>query len=183
LLILFLLAVGGIAAFAVSNLTSDDSSGGKRAPASGGAGGAALRIVEATAFDPPPGDGGEHSDAAPRVFDGDPGTAWETDRYSNRNFGNAKPGVGLSVRLDAPHDITSVTITSLEAGWNGQIYIADQPGNSLDDWGQPRATLDNIPAMHAFPVNGARGQYVLVWCTRLPPSNKLQIGDIKVEGR
>jgi hypothetical protein len=87
------------------------------------------------------------------------------------------------VKLDAPHDITSVTVTSPEGGWNGQIYVADQPGDSLDAWGQPRATGDNVPATHPFALNGVRGQYVLVWCTRLPPSNKLQVGDIKVEGR
>ncbi|HYU38531.1 MAG TPA: hypothetical protein VEM59_01675, partial [Acidimicrobiia bacterium] len=60
---------------------------------------------------------------------------------------------------------------------------ADQPGDSLDAWGQPRASGDDLPATHPFQLNGARGQYVLLWCTRLPPSDKLQVGDIKVEGR
>ncbi len=89
---------------------------------------------------------------------------------------------GLWVQLDAPHDVTSVTVTALEGGWSGEIYVADQPGNTLDAWGPARATGDNLPATHPFALN-ARGQYVLVWCTQLPPSNKLQIGDIKVEGR
>ena len=42
---------------------------------------------------------------------------------------------------------------------------------------------DSLAATHAFDVSNARGKYVLVWCTQLPSSNKLQIGDIKVEGR
>jgi tRNA A-37 threonylcarbamoyl transferase component Bud32 len=184
LLILALLAAGGIAAFAVSNLTGgDDSSSGNGgsggAPASGGG---ALRIVEAAAFDPLA-DGGEHSSEAPRAIDGDPGSFWQTDRYNTRDFGNAKAGVGLWVRLDAPHDITSVTVAALEGGWSGEVYVADQAGNTLEAWGQPRASGNDVPATHAFPVNGARGQYVLIWCTNLPPSYKLQIGDIKVEGR
>jgi eukaryotic-like serine/threonine-protein kinase len=181
LLILLLLVVGGIAAYALANLTGDDESagggGGDNPPA---AGGGVLPIVEASAFDPL-GDGEEHSDEAPLAIDNDPGSVWQTDRYNSRDLD--KPGVGLWVRLDGPHDITSVTATSLEGGWNGQIYVADQPGTTLEAWGQPVATGESIPATHRFDVNGARGEYVLVWVTRLPPSNKLQVGDVKVEGR
>ena len=179
LLILLLLVAGGITALVLSNLSSDDSGGGAGPQASSGGG--VLPIVEASAFDPL-GDGGEHSSEAPRVFDSDPGTLWQTDGYSNRNFGNAKAGVGLWVQLDASHDISKVTVTTLENGWSGEIYVADRPGSTLDAWGSPQATGDNVPATHPFALN-ARGQYVLVWCTQLPPSDKLQIGDIKVEGR
>ena len=118
----------------LSNLSSDDSSGGANPqPSSSGV----LPIVEASAFDPL-GDGGEHSSEAPRGFDSDPGTVWQTDGYSNRNFGNAKAGVGLWVQLDAPHDITSVTVSAVDGGWSGEIYVADQPGDTLDVWGAPR---------------------------------------------
>jgi eukaryotic-like serine/threonine-protein kinase len=178
LLILLLLVAGGITALVLSNLSSDDSGGGA-APQASSSG--VLPIVEASAFDPFV-DGEEHSSEVPRAVDRDPGTAWQTDGYSNRNFGNAKPGVGLWVQLDAPHDITSVTVTALDGGWSGEIYVADQPGSTLDAWGPARESGDNLPAVHPFDLN-AHGQYVLVWCTQLPPSNKLQIGDIKVEGR
>jgi eukaryotic-like serine/threonine-protein kinase len=181
LVILALLAAGGIAAYAVSSLTSDDSSsgngGGGGAPASGGS---VLPIAEARDFDPF-GDGGEHSGEAPLAVDSDPGTVWQTSTYASRDLD--KPGVGIWVKLDVPHEITSVTVTAREGGWSGQIYIADQVGTSLDAWGQARATGDNVPAMHPFDLNGARGEYVLVWCTQLPPSHQLRIGDIKVEGR
>jgi eukaryotic-like serine/threonine-protein kinase len=179
LVILLLLVAGGITAYVVSNLTSDDAVGGGNGAQASSAGGV-LPIVEASAFDPFV-DGEEHSSEAPRAIDGNPGTAWQTDRYNSRDLD--KPGVGLWVRFDAPHDITSVTVTALEGGWSGEIYVADQPGDSLAAWGRPRASMDNIPATHAFPLTNARGQYVLMWCTQLPPSNKLEIGDIKVEGR
>jgi eukaryotic-like serine/threonine-protein kinase len=179
LVILLLLVAGGITAYVVSSLTSDDAGGGGNGAQASSAG-RVLPIVEASAFDPFV-DGEEHSSEAPRVFDRDPGTAWQTDRYNSRDLD--KPGVGLWVRLDAPYDITSVTVMALEGGWSGEIYVADQPGDSLAAWGQPRQSGDNIPATHAFPLTNTQGQYVLVWCTQLPPSNKLQIGDIKVEGR
>jgi serine/threonine protein kinase len=180
LLIVLLLALGGVAAYALASLTGDDSGGGGTNTPAGNT--SALQLVEASDFDPF-GGGSEHSEETPRAIDGDPGTAWQTESYTNRNFGNAKPGVGLWVKLDEPREITSVTVTALENGWSGQIYVADQPGGSLEAWGQPRATGDDVPATHRFDLNGARGEYVLVWCTRLPSSNKLQIGDIKVEGR
>jgi len=180
LVILLLLVAGGITAYALSSLTSDDSGNGTETPA---ANTGALRIVDAKDFDPPPGGGSEHSDETQHVFDDDAGTTWQTESYSNRDFGNAKPGVGLWVKLEAVRDIASVTVTALESGWSGQIYVADQPGGTLDAWGPPRAAGDNNPATRPFALNDARGQYVLVWCTQLPPSNKLQIGDIKVEGR
>src|SRR5213078_1992816 len=91
-------------------------------------------------------------------------------------------GVGLWVQLDAAHDVTTVTVTTLEDGWSAQIYVADQPGSSLDAWGPARTSGDNLPAVQRFDLN-ARGQYVLIWCTQLPQSDKLQIGDVKVEGR
>jgi serine/threonine protein kinase len=179
LVILLLLVAGGITAYALSNLTSENSGGGNGSQATSGGGGV-LPIVEASAFDPF-GDGGEHSSEAPRAFDSNPNTVWQTDGYNSRDLD--KPGVGLWVQLDARHDITTVTVTALEGGWSGEIYVADQPGTSLDAWGPPRASSDNIPATHAFPLSSTQGQYVLVWCTQLPPSNKLQIGDFKVEGR
>ncbi|MDQ6853389.1 MAG: hypothetical protein M3046_06805, partial [Actinomycetota bacterium] len=184
LLILALVVVGGLAAFVVSNLTGDSGGGG------GGGGGATpvpgagvLPIAEAKDFDPFGPDGAEHPNETRRAIDGDPATAWPTEEYSNRNFGNAKPGVGLWVRLDAPHDITTVTVTTLEGGWSADIYVADQAGTSLDAWGPVRATGDNLGTSHPFDLKGAHGQYVLVWCTHLPPSNKLQIAEINVEGR
>jgi serine/threonine protein kinase len=180
-LILLLLVAGGITALVLSNLSGDDSGGGNGSQATSGGG--VLPIVEAQDFDPPPGGGSEHGDEARFAIDDDPGTTWQTEGYSNRNFGNAKPGVGLWVRLDASQDISTVTVTTLENGWSGQIYVADQPGTTLDAWGPVRATGDNVAATHAFDLSNARGQYVLVWCTQLPEANKLQIGDIKVEGR
>ncbi len=180
LLILLLFAAGAVAAYALTNLTDENSGGGGGSPA---AASRALPITEAHDFDPPPGGGSEHGDEARFAIDGDPGTTWQTEGYSNRNFGNAKSGVGLWVQLDASHEISNVTVTTVEDGWSAQIYVADQPGNTLAAWGPVRATGDNVASTHQFDLANTRGQYVLVWCTQLPDANKLQIGDVKVEGR
>jgi tRNA A-37 threonylcarbamoyl transferase component Bud32 len=176
-LILVLLGAGAAVAYALTNL-----GGGSDAPGTAAAATQALPIAAAHDFDPPPGDGSEHLESAHFAIDGDPGTTWQTEGYANRNFGNSKSGVGLWVQLDAAHDVTAVTVTTLEDGWSAQIYVADQPGSTLDAWGPARVSGDNLAAVHRFDLN-ARGQYVLVWCTQLPQSDKLQIGDVKVEGR
>jgi hypothetical protein len=182
LLILVLLGAGAAAAYALASRNGDSETGGTSTSAA--ASDRALTITEAQDFDPMgEGDGGEHSDETQLAIDDDPGTAWPTENYSNRNFGNAKPGVGLWVRLDASHDITAVTVTTREDGWSGQIYVAEQPGDSLEAWGQPRAGGDDVQATHRFEVSDARGQYVLMWFTRLPPSNRLQVGAVEVQGR
>ena len=176
-LILALLGAGAAVAYVLANVN-----GGSDSPGTAAAASQALPIAAAHDFDPPPGGGSEHPEDVHFAIDGAAGTAWQTEGYSNRNFGNAKPGVGLWVQLDTAHDVTAVTVTTLEDGWSGQIYVADQPGSSLDAWGQARASGDSLPAVQRFGLN-ARGQYVLVWCTQLPASDKLQIGDVKVEGR
>src|SRR5262245_82921 len=180
LLILLLLGAGAAAAYVFSTVSDDAGSGGGNTAE---AASQALPITEAQDFDPPPGDDSEHGEDAHLAIDGDPRTAWQTEGYSNRNFGNAKPGVGLWVQLDASHDIPAVTVTTLDDGWSAQIYVADQPGSTLAAWGPVRAAADDVPATHTFSLSNTRGQYVLVWCTQLPTSTKLQIGDVKVEGR
>ncbi|HMG26691.1 MAG TPA: hypothetical protein VKH36_07730, partial [Acidimicrobiia bacterium] len=178
LLVLALLGAGGAAAYLLA--TSSDDAG---PAAKAGAASRALPIVAARDFDPAPGDGSEHPDETRFAIDGDPRTTWQTESYANRNFGNAKSGVGLWVQLDAAHDISSIVVTTLEDGWSAQIYVADQPGDTLAAWGPARAGGDGLPAVNTFALQRTRGQYVLIWCTQLPETDKLQIGDVKVEGR
>jgi serine/threonine-protein kinase len=182
LLTLVLVGAGTAAAAAYFFATSSDTTTSRGSNTPGGAS-QALPLVAAHDFDPPPGDGSEHPDETQFAIDGDPGTTWQTESYSNRNFGNAKSGVGLWVQLDVPHDISSVVVTTLDNGWSAQIYVANQPGSTLDSWGPVRASGNNVPAVNTFRLPNTHGQYVLIWCTQLPTTNKLQIGDVKVQGR
>ena len=179
LLVVLMGAGGAIAYFFATSSDNPTQRGGNTA----GAASQALPLVAAHDFDPPPGDGSEHPEDTQFAIDGDPGTTWQTESYSNRNFGNAKPGVGLWVQLDAPHDISSVVVTTLDNGWSAQIYVADQPGSTLASWGPVRTAGNNVPAVNTFKLNNTHGQYVLIWCTQLPTTDKLQIGDVKIEGR
>src|SRR5438552_1646088 len=69
------------------------------------------KLVGAQAFDPF-GGGGEHDEQAHNIIDGDPATAWNTERYASRRFGNLKPGVGIAVQLDRAEKLTQLQVTS-----------------------------------------------------------------------
>ena len=56
-----------------------------------------LAILSADGFDPD-GDGREKP-VRPKVFDGDPNTAWMSEGYKTPNLGGLKPGVGVIVDL------------------------------------------------------------------------------------
>ena len=164
--------------FGVRALTGGDDGGG-----GGPARAAALTIVGAGAFDPPPGDGDENGDRAGAVFDPDLENAWETQQYQapSEEFGGIKDGVGLYVELDGVHPVRDVGVAALESGWSAEIYVADEPGSALEDWGEPRASVSDAGTSAELDVApGTRGRYVLLWLTRLPASGKLHITGVQV---
>ena len=73
-------------------------------------------------------------------------------------------------------------VQSPTKGWNARVYIADAAGAALGDWGEPDASLDDIGGDAEFTLDGAEGQAVLVWITRLGDGNKVEIAEVALEG-
>ena len=138
-----------------------------RGDSGGTASAAPLPPSSATAFDPPPGDGSENDDEAIEAIDGDPATAWTTEGYNSREFGNLKPGVGLIVELDDSHTIDSVVLDSPTTGWSVEIYVSAEVGQTLADWGPPVGGGEGLDVDPEFPLDGIEGRVVLVWITDL----------------
>ncbi|MGH8985389.1 MAG: protein kinase domain-containing protein [Acidimicrobiia bacterium] len=177
--LLVLAAVGVVAYAGVRALTDDGGGGGGGVTTPAGP----VTIVGADDFDPLGDDQEENQESAGNVFDGNPRTAWETEQYQApaQEFGGAKDGVGIFVELDGVDDLSTVTVTADEAGWSAEVYVADQPGADLAAWGQTRGTVDDAGTTADIALrDGTRGRYVLVWLTRLPPSGKLRVSDIRV---
>ncbi|MGE3618878.1 MAG: protein kinase [Acidimicrobiia bacterium] len=120
----------------------------------------------ATAFDPE-GDGHEHDDEAPLAVDGDPATAWTTENYQARDITRLKPGVGLVLDLDRVTDLTALQLRSPTQGWKVHVYLADEPADTLEGWGEPVFRSAEIPATTDAPaevdLGGHRAGAVLVW--------------------
>ncbi|MCA1726429.1 MAG: hypothetical protein LC722_01870, partial [Actinobacteria bacterium] len=145
----------------------------------------ALRIASARDVDPA-GDGGENGDDVDLAFDGDPATAWETERYDTSAFGALKPGVGLSIDLGSTREIRQLTVVSSLSGWTFQIrgITADLPGAIRPD-SEGRRSFTVTDGRAVITMAPFRARTVLIWITALVPEGdgfKASIGEIEIRG-
>src|SRR3954467_3751439 len=89
----------------------------------------------AHAFDPPPGDGSEHSDEVAFAVDRDKTTTWSTESYRGGTLN--KPGVGLYVDASPGVAAGALQVSTPHDGWAASVYAARSgPPDKLDDWTQ-----------------------------------------------
>jgi serine/threonine-protein kinase len=169
-----ILVAGAIAGFLVVEAARDDGAGGSKAT------GVSPQVVGVSDFDPE-GDKTEHPETTDAAVDGDPGTAWTTERYDSTAFGGLKSGVGLRLDLAQPADVSSVEIDTTEGGWSAEVYVADAPGDSLTAWGSPLGSVEDAGSNARIEPGGtASGSAVLVWFTRLPTSGQVAVAEVRV---
>lgn len=128
-----------------------------------------LRPVSAVSFDPF-GDGqGENNQLAYLAVDGNPATAWHTEWYASASFGNWKPDTGLL--LDMGRTVTIGTVRLLlgrQPGADFQVRVG-AVASSLTDLHFVAHASDGGGQMSLHLTSPARGRYVLIWFTQLPP--------------
>ena len=142
-----------------------------------------LAILSADGFDPD-GDGKENGQSAPKVFDGDPNTAWMSEGYKTPNLGGLKPGVGVIVDLGPNVTPKHVDLT-LGAPASLEIYVAAD--RSLTNATKVAEATD---AKGAFgfdlpPDQTAGKQYLIVWFTNLSQVDgfyRAVLGEVSVLG-
>jgi hypothetical protein len=128
----------------------------------------ALPVAALLDFDPA-GDGGEHPERLRSVNDNDPEDGWYTERYTSRDFGSLKPGVGLVVRLEAPTAVDRLVVGSPDTGWSMAVYASRDVPNDLADWGQPLAEVQDVGGDALVNLGGEVVATLLVWITDLGP--------------
>ena len=149
-----------------------------------------LRPVSAHGFDPldTQGDPNDENDAlAGYAIDGNPATAWRSQYYlGNPVFGGLKAGSGLILDMGRRVRLRSVTVTfGAEPGADVAVEIGGNhtTGGSHTIGGSGTlaapalgtfttvATADGVGGTHTFRTSSpARGRYLLIWFTRLPPA-------------
>jgi serine/threonine-protein kinase len=157
-----------------------------------------MGISAVQAFDPPcerslcapgqrGGDDKENQELAALAADDDPGTAWRTEGYNNRDITVLKPGVGLVLQLESVRELVDLTIDSPTTGWRAQIYVARTDPGALAGWGEPVVTTDALGAgTSTLDLAGARGGAVLIWITDrgdAPGRAGVEISEVEVSGR
>ena len=134
-----------------------------------------------SAFDPQ-GDGHEHDHELPHLTDDNVASAWETERYSSREFGGLKRGVGFVLQLDGSRELGRLELSSSSRGWSAEVYVADgvkatpPPG----EWGPAVATRAGIEGDATFDLDGRQGGAVLVWLTELGDTNAVSVGEVRL---
>jgi len=164
---------------------SDLGSGADGGAGGGGGGGGGAReqvpVTAALPFDPPPGSGAEHDGELPFLIDGNPGTVWTTETYSNRSFGDLKDGVGFVLQLDGPRRLDELQLTSASRGWSAEVLVADSPRAAREAWGSPVDEESGIgEGSVTFDLGGRTGAAVLVWITELGEGNSVAVGEARV---
>ena len=148
----------------------------------------ALKPVSATSFDPY-GDGlGENNQLAYLAIDGDPDTDWHTDWYSSASFGGLKPGTGLL--LDMGRTVTISTVRVLLGDLPSADFqvsvVAAAPSLAVPPAVARASGAGGQVSLHL--TSPARGRYVLIWFTRLPPADassgtfQASVYDVTLEG-
>jgi hypothetical protein len=134
----------------------------------------------------------ETSNNASMAIDGSRATAWNTQYYlGNPVFGGLKQGSGLILDMGKPVTLKSVEVQfGAIPGADVQIMVGDtaspQTQATVSSF-TTVATATNVAGDHLFRVTSkARGRYVLIWFTKLPPmagSAHKRPADAKYEAR
>ncbi|MDQ3065608.1 MAG: protein kinase [Actinomycetota bacterium] len=147
-LLLLAAVVGGLV------LTRDDA--GNDAP--GTAQSEPVLLEGVSSFDPPPGDGEEHSERVGDATDGDGATYWTTESY--RAF--SKPGVGLVLEADgAPSQIGLTTDTP---GFTAEIRAGDSARGPFDT---VVGKAQTVGASAVWELDETEARFFAVWITQL----------------
>jgi hypothetical protein len=139
-----------------------------------------LPVTAISALDPQ--GGGESSETAPRAIDGDPATAWESQRYNSATFAGLKDGMGLLLDLGVEVDVTQVQLS--DGGDGGSVSLLTAPGPALDG-STPVATTPAGGPQTLTPAEPVRSRYLVVWFTELPTTEgvfRASVSEIVVTG-
>lgn len=145
---------------------------------------APIGIVQAQAWDPQ-GDNQEGNASASRSFDGDPTTMWRSQTYRTAAFGGlAKTGIGLILDLGQQTTVRQVQV-DLRGGSDLTAYVASR--ESLDG-ATSIGTSSGVDGTVTFtaPPEGAKGQLVILWFTKLASDGgsgfQAQVAEVRVSG-
>jgi serine/threonine protein kinase len=142
-----------------------------------GGGGAPVRLRGFSGYDPQ-GDGGEHDGTAGEATDGQIGTSWETETYSNSDFGNLKSGVGLVLDAGSPRKLSQLTVRSDTTGFTAVIKSGGSPNGPFTAVSDPQT----VGSRTTFSLHGAAAEYYVIWITRLPEGGVAHVNEVSARG-
>lgn len=117
----------------------------------------------------PGGSDNDSPDDVDLAVDGDPTTAWTTQRYNSPEFGNLRPGVGLLLDLGQPREVREVRVQVGSPGLSLRVHAGTAPDPALLDTPAVGAAPSAAAEVVVRPSDPVTAQFWVVWIDRLPP--------------
>ncbi len=137
-------------------------------------------IVAIADFDPEGDNRQENPQLTAFAIDGAPGTAWTTERYATPDLGGVKSGVGLVLTLARPSSVRTIEIDAAAQDWSVQVY-AGTGATTLAGWGSPVGAGERLGTTARLDIDpDSDATAVLLWFTRVPPSGRLEIREVRL---
>ena len=116
------------------------------------------------------------------AYDGNPNTAWSTNRYFGANFAGLRHGLGLAITLTGAHKLHQLKVLSPTQGWSAQVFAASAVPDpaAMAPWGKALDSKQSIAGDATFNLGGTEGSAVLLWLTDLGPSNEAAVAEVQV---
>lgn len=137
-------------------------------------------IAGVTTIDPSD-DNGEKEELIPRIWDGDPNTAWYTHTYNRPDFAGFKNAVGIAITLAEPATVNEVTLQVNGSGGNVEVRATDAANPTAGD------------VLASGPLNGTtvltfsqptETQNIVLWFTALAQTpdgkNRIEISELSI---
>jgi hypothetical protein len=95
-------------------------------------------------------------------------------------FPAGKTGVGIYVWSDNAVEARRLELLSPTPGFKAEVYGANRVPESIEQWGEPLATLKGDGERYRAALPGRNYERFLVWITDLPPEGTVEIADIRL---
>ena len=131
-----------------------------------------ISVTGVGAYDPE-GDRSENGGDAPLATDGNPATAWKSERYRT-TF--RKTGVGLVVDAGRPVKASRAVVATETPGYKAEIRVGNSPTGPFVAVSKKQVTGKRT----AFALKPRSGRYLMVWITSMPPTGTAAVNEISV---
>ncbi|MFC8227561.1 serine/threonine protein kinase [Streptomyces sp. NPDC057287] len=143
-----------------------------------------VTIAHAQDYDPLGVDGSEKPASIKNVYDGDTSSYWNTDGYFSADFGRLKEGVGVVLDLGKVQQVGNVEVSFLGGSTSVELRTTEDESVPQMPDGFTKAAKGSGTKVSLKPDKPVQARYLLVWLTKLPPSDdgnyRGKVSEIKV---
>jgi hypothetical protein len=144
-----------------------------------------LAVASVAAFGPEGTADGDNPGIVSRIVDVSATQPWYSSWYATPEFGSLKSGTGILLDMGKTVTVASAELVlGATPGADVQVRVGDSP--SLADLTSVVSASGAGGSVRLTVASAARGRYVLIWFTRLPPVSpgeyQIKVYDVTIDG-